>query len=140
MLMGWLEKRSGHNVLTRVASIAIVLPMTAYAAPCVGVRHLPGTGSPALLAILSAQTGHPVGLDGFYRQNAWTIYEVSLNGDPGYMFFNGPPRRSPKAFVWGGSAQPNEYADVLAVVQKNAPGIPISLARCFVRHVTGASK
>ena len=125
------------QLLAICGAFALLFPGSAHAGVCNGVRHLAGSSDPALLAVLSAQAGHPVGLSGIYRQGTWGIYEITLNGDIGHLFFNGPPRRSPKVFLWGGSAQPDEYADILADVRHHVPHIPGELARCFVSMVTG---
>ena len=127
-------------LLILAALATVTAASSADAEICKGVRRLPGSNDPALLAILSAQAGHRVGLSGVYRQGTWSIYEITLNGDLGNVFFNGPPRRSPKAFLWGGSAQPDEYVDVLADVRQHVPHIPDGLARCFARRVTGIAR
>ena len=121
-----------------VVALAMLFAPSVDAGPCSGVRHVQGGSSPQVVAVLSAQAGHPVGVKGLFQQGQWLIYEITLGGEPGYMFFDGPARRSPRAFVWAGAAVADEYGDVLAEVRREVPNIPKHLARCFVSQVTGS--
>ena len=112
----------------------------AIAAPCPNVRHSRASSDSSTLGILSAQVGRPVQLAGSYEQGRWRIYDVTADGDHGYVFFNGPPRATPKAYVWAGSGLSGETADILKEVRRHAPGIPLDLARCFARRVTGVAR
>lgn len=90
-----------------------------------------------LSATPSRQAGMPVVPIRVFSQGGWSIYEVTHEGEPGYLFFRGQPRPFPKTYLWGGSALPNEYDDILAGVRSNAKGIPSALAVCFAHAVTG---
>lgn len=126
--------RSFHGV----AAIAVtLLAMPANAADCWQSRLS------AAPAGLGAKAAHDMGVTSAtvlerVTNGAWTILHVEPSQlDNAYLFYASDPARADKFLtLWAGAAAPDERAEVLDWTLKNAPGIPLPLARCFARHVT----
>lgn len=71
------------------------------------------------------------------RFGGWTILYVSTGeADDAYVFYSGDPTRNRFVTLWGGVALESEEGEIRTWTLKNAPGIPLTLAKCFAWHVT----
>jgi hypothetical protein len=72
-----------------------------------------------------------------FRFGGWSILYVSTGeADDAYVFYSGDPTRNKFVTLWGGVALEDEEREIRAWTLKNAPGIPLTLAKCFAWHVT----
>lgn len=114
---------------------------TAFAASCPGVKQTAQINDPTIESVLSAQMHFVhVSIIHSFAAGDWHIYMGSSpsEGETGFVFFKGTPKPFPQAFIWGGTAQPDEVDDVRSDVELENPGIPKRLATCFAKTVSGA--
>lgn len=72
-----------------------------------------------------------------FRFGGWSILYVSTGeADDAYVFYSGDPTRNKFVTLWGGVALQDEENEIRTWTLKNAPGIPLTLAKCFAWHVT----
>jgi len=117
---------------------ARVLPLRAQNA-CSGVdRTLPNERAKALAPVVAKQLGAKhAEITQSFRFDDWSILYVSTGeADDAYLFYSGDATRNKYVTMWGGVALENEEAEIRAWTLKKAPGIPLTLAKCFAWHVT----
>ena len=72
-----------------------------------------------------------------FKIDRWSIYYVNpIQADSVYVFYAGNPINEHYVTLWGGYAFSDEKYKIKSWVIKNAPGIPMQLARCFAWRVT----
>jgi len=109
------------------------------ATPCEGVdRSLPNDRKAALAPAIAKQL-HSKRVDVLqsFRDGNWQIIYVDTHdSDNGFLFYSHDPMRNHYVTVWGGVALGDEETEIRTWTLKNAPGIPLKLAKCFAWHVT----
>jgi len=101
-------------------------------------RALPRKRAEALGPSVAKQLGtKKADISQSFRFGGWSILYVSTGvADDAYVFYSGDPMRKKFVTLWGGAALENEEKAIRVWTLKNAPGIPLTLARCFAWHVT----
>jgi len=119
-------------------ALAMLAP-AAFATPCDGIdRGLTPERSAALAATISRQlnSDKTVVLQS-YTSDSWSIIYVGPQAaDRVFLFFSGDPLTHHYVTMWSGAARRTEEQSIHAWVMRNAPGIPVGLAKCFAWHVT----
>jgi hypothetical protein len=106
---------------------------------CSGVdRALPSERAKTLGPVIANQLGAKhAKISQSFRFRGWSILYVSTGeADDAYVFYSGDPTQKKYVTLWGGVALDSEEGEIRAWTLKNAPGIPLSLAKCFTWHVT----
>ena len=106
---------------------------------CVGINREITSQSKAILTPVIAQQLHvrTVEILESFKIDRWSIYYVNpIQADSVYVFYAGNPINEHYVTLWGGYAFSDEKDKIKSWVIKNAPGIPIQLARCFAWRVT----
>jgi hypothetical protein len=106
---------------------------------CSGVdRTLPRERAKALGSLVAKQLDAKQGeITQSFRFGGWSILDVSTGiADDAYVFYSGDPMRTKYVTLWAGAALEDEEGEIRAWTLKDAPGIPVTLARCFAWHVT----
>ena len=133
------------NMKTLLVSSAIALMLSMATQPvsaqnaCSGVnRTLSRERAKALGPIVARQLdAKQAEISQSFRFGGWRILNVSTGeADDAYVFYSGYPTRNKYVTLWGGVALGNEEREIRAWTLKNAPGIPLTLAKCFAWHVT----
>ena len=122
-----------------VVAVVVSLAQGARAAPCDGVEQEGPEGQHATIRrAIAGQLGKAdVRVLEVLRHARWSIYLVEPpDAEPAFAFYSGDPSTNHYVTLWGGVATPDEEKEILAWVEKNAPGIPPPLGRCFAWHVT----
>jgi hypothetical protein len=75
---------------------------------------------------------------GLFRAKGWYIVYVDNHAtDTPYLFYSTDPTKSSRYVgAWAGGAAVDESAEIQAWEEKEMPGIPSVLAKCFAWYVT----
>jgi len=75
-----------------------------------------------------------------FRSGAWSIVDVEVHPavNQPVLFFDKDPPAGRSVALWVGEATKREERSVEDWALKNAPGIPVQLAKCFAWYVTHA--
>lgn len=109
------------------------------ATPCDGVDLPRGYEQPSALAVeLAKQTGFKkVSVSQSMQFQRWRIIQiVPDSAESEWLFYSRDPMGAHAITSWSGAANPFEEVSIRHWVLRNAPGIPLQLARCFAWHVT----
>ena len=107
--------------------------------PCSGVdRSLNKKAASAIAPVVAKQLGaEHAEISQSFLYRGWSVFYASTgDADDTYVFYSGDPLRDKYVTLWGGAATQDEEPEILHWILKNAPGIPLPLARCFAWHVT----
>jgi hypothetical protein len=75
-------------------------------------------------------------LDAFQFRGWVMLYENTHVSDEVFLFYNKDPRHNHFITSWSGAARLGAEAELEGWINKNAPGIPVGLARCFSWYAT----
>ncbi len=109
------------------------------ATPCDGVDHSLTTERRVALAPAIARQLHVpvVDLLQSFRLHGWSIiYVETYQSDEAFLFYPHNPLRNHYVTLWSGAARTDEGKQIKKWAEKNAPGIPLKLAKCFAWYVT----
>jgi hypothetical protein len=123
-------------------------------APCVGVdrTQVPPVGwqlSPATIAWLNEQMApeaRPIDAKKIHFEEAlrygdWQIILVETGAsDDAFLFLRGDSAKARPVTLWGGAATVFDEQPIFRWTKKNAPGIPVLLAKCFAWSVTSGTR
>jgi len=72
---------------------------------------------------------------------SWQVILIQTGvSDDAFLFFRGNPGKSRPITLWSGAATASEERSIFQWTEKNAPGIPTRLAKCFAWSVTAGSQ
>lgn len=72
-----------------------------------------------------------------FKVDAWSIVYVDTHqADAAFLFYAKDPLTERYVTSWSGAAARQEERSIERWTRKNAPGIPLRLARCFAWYVT----
>jgi hypothetical protein len=121
-----------------IASVLLVLSTTANALPCDGLENSVTPDVKAAWQIEFAKQLESAKVEyvrSFRAKDWYMIFVRPIEADDVYLFFHGDPTHTKHITLWGGLARMDEGPEIERWVLKEAPGIPKSLASCFVWRV-----
>ena len=133
-------------------AVLYVAAQAAFANPCQGVdrslserqktsfapvleKHMRAQFDPRLTTMIAVERDD---VQGLFRAKGWYIVYVDNHAtDTPYLFYSTDPTRSSRYVgAWAGGAAVDESAEIQAWEEKEMPGIPSVLAKCFAWYVT----
>lgn len=111
--------------------------------PCAGVQRTKSAALQQYVPTVSKQikkqlpSAKRVSIIESFKFDDWQILEVQTDvNDNAYLFYSKSPLLQSYVTLWAGFATEDEGPEIRKWVDANAKGIPDSLAKCFVWHVT----
>jgi hypothetical protein len=144
-----LDRQMG-KLLT--ATVVYFAAQAAFAHPCSGVdrslserqkasfapvleKHMRAQFDPRLTTMIAVERDD---VQSLFRAQGWYIVYVDNHAtDTPYLFYSTDPIRASRYVgVWAGGAAVDEGPEIQAWEEKEMPGIPKVLAKCFAWYVT----
>lgn len=133
-------------------AVLYVAAQAAFANPCRGVdrsisegqktsfapvleKHMRAEFDPQLATVIAVERDDVLGL---FRAKGWYVVYVDNHAtDTPYLFYSTDPTKASRYVgAWAGGAAADEGAEIQAWEEKEMPGIPKPLAKCFAWYVT----
>lgn len=133
-------------------AVLYVAAQAAFANPCRGVdrslsegqktafapvleKHMRAEFDPRLATVIAVERDDVLSL---FRAKGWYIVYVDNHAtDTPFLFYSTDPTKASRYVgAWAGGAAADEGAEIQAWEEKEMPGIPKPLAKCFAWYVT----